>query len=154
VERRIYQWIICNTESTSCENRWWTTFSFPPWIWSVPIIRLKPCLFLHYTSDIPVGLNSMIPLLQTTQLHTCSKSTTEAILATIYVQIQTPNNVSYLFYPIYNVVFSLWWFCIMLSRLFYCQQPYMIPREEVELDDVTSYNIFDNKIYKISSSSL
>jgi hypothetical protein len=27
----------------------------------------------------------------------------------------------------------------------------MIPREEVELDDVTSYNIFDNKIYKISS---
>ena len=24
----------------------------------------------------------------------------------------------------------------------------MIPREEVELDDVTSYNIFDNKIYK------
>ena len=26
----------------------------------------------------------------------------------------------------------------------------MIPREEVELDDVTSYNIFDNKIYKIS----
>jgi hypothetical protein len=30
----------------------------------------------------------------------------------------------------------------------------MIPREEVELDDVTSYNIFDTKIYKISSSSL
>jgi len=30
----------------------------------------------------------------------------------------------------------------------------MIPREEVELDDVTSYNIFDNKIYKISSKSL
>ena len=30
----------------------------------------------------------------------------------------------------------------------------MIPREEVELDDVTSYNIFDNKIYKISSYSL
>jgi hypothetical protein len=28
----------------------------------------------------------------------------------------------------------------------------MIPREEVELDDVTSYNISDNKIYKISSS--
>jgi hypothetical protein len=26
----------------------------------------------------------------------------------------------------------------------------MIPREEVELDDVTSYNIFDNKMYKIS----
>ena len=30
----------------------------------------------------------------------------------------------------------------------------MISREEVELDDVTSYNIFDNEIYKISSSSL
>ena len=29
----------------------------------------------------------------------------------------------------------------------------MIPREEVELDYVTSYNIFDNKIYKISSWS-
>jgi hypothetical protein len=29
----------------------------------------------------------------------------------------------------------------------------MIPREEVELDDVTSYNIFDTKIYKISSYS-
>ena len=27
----------------------------------------------------------------------------------------------------------------------------MIPREEVELDDVTSYNIFDTRIYKISS---
>jgi len=27
----------------------------------------------------------------------------------------------------------------------------MIPREEVELDNVTSYNIFDTKIYKISS---
>jgi hypothetical protein len=27
----------------------------------------------------------------------------------------------------------------------------MIPREEVELNDVTSYTIFDNKIYKISS---
>ena len=26
----------------------------------------------------------------------------------------------------------------------------MIPREEVELDDVTSYNIFDNNICKIS----
>jgi hypothetical protein len=26
----------------------------------------------------------------------------------------------------------------------------MIPREEVELDDVTSYTIFNNKIYKIS----
>jgi hypothetical protein len=25
----------------------------------------------------------------------------------------------------------------------------MIPREEVELDDVTSYNIFDTKIYTI-----
>ena len=25
----------------------------------------------------------------------------------------------------------------------------MIPREGMELDDVTSYNIFDNKIYKI-----
>jgi hypothetical protein len=27
----------------------------------------------------------------------------------------------------------------------------MIPREEVELDDATSYNIFDNKTYKISN---
>ena len=51
--------------------------------------------------------------------------------------------------------------CIMLSRLVSCflvlyhafssfllstaVQYLMIPREEVELDDVTSYNIFDNK---------
>jgi len=27
----------------------------------------------------------------------------------------------------------------------------MIPREEVALDDVTSYNIFDTKIYKLTS---
>ena len=35
----------------------------------------------------------------------------------------------------------------MLSRLFYCQQPYNISwyTEEVELDDVTSYNIFDKQ---------
>ena len=42
-------------------------------------------------------------------------------------------------------------YCIMLAPLSTAVQYLMIPREEAELNDVKSYNIFDTKIYKILS---
>ena len=53
-----------------------------------------------------------------------------------------------------NLPIAVMWIvsCFLVFSIVNSAVQYLtIPREEVELDDVTSYNIFDNKIYKISS---